>query len=103
MSRTDPRAELVARWLELTREVMPSMAASARWPVRFDHCFMRICLDTAFGAPWTQMIATPAVRTMSAAQLEAAIDVAERVVADPGLLSQLNKNSLSGRQAKAAA
>ena len=59
---------------------------------------MRICLDAAIGTPWTRHVAAPAIRTMSASQLEAAIAVAERIVADPALLPKLNRSSLQGRR-----
>ena len=98
MSRVD-RAAIVARWTELTREVLPEMAAAQRWPIRLDHCFMRVCLDAALGAPWTAAVDRPAVRTMSEAQLGTAIAVAESIVADPGSLSGLNEASLRGRRA----
>ena len=98
MSTID-RASLVARWFVLTRETMPAMAAASRWPVHLDHCFMRICLDAALGAPWTALVAAPAIRTMSGRQLAAAVAVAERCVAAPDLLPRLNARSLAGRRA----
>ena len=98
MSRDD-RAEMVARWNELTREVLPAMAAAQHWPIRLDHCFMRVCLDAVLGSPWTERVAKPAIRTMSTAQLRAAVAVAEGLVADPARLTALNVASLRGRQA----
>ena len=102
MSRDD-RAATVARWTELTRDVLPAMAAAQRWPIHLDHCFMRVCLDAALGSPWTAAIGRPAVRTMSEAQLGAAIVVAESIVADPARLPALNDASLIGRRASRAA
>ena len=97
MSTID-RSSLVARWLVLTRETLPGMARERSWPVQLDHCFMRICLDAALGAPWTQAIAAPAIRNMSEAQLSAAIAVAERCVAVPDDLPRLNARSLAARR-----
>ncbi|MDA9194266.1 hypothetical protein N9P08_03390 [Alphaproteobacteria bacterium] len=39
---------LIATYMHLTKEVLPSMARSDRtdWPVSEDHCFQRIVLDT---------------------------------------------------------
>lgn len=93
----------VARWYELTREALPAMAAEQRWPIRLDHCFMRVCLDAALGAPWTDRVDRPAVRTMSDAQLAAAIMVAETIVAAPSRLTALNEASLHGRRAARSA
>ena len=98
MSRDD-RAAMVARWTELTREVLPAMAEAQRWPIRLDHCFMRVCLDAALGSPWTAIVDRPAVRTMSDAQLAASIAVAGSIVADPDSLLALNEASLRGRRA----
>lgn len=98
MQKADRRARLVARWLELTREILPSMAAAQRWPVRHDHCFMRICLDAAFGTPWTHAVRAPAIRTMTSDQLALAVAIAERVVTEPRLLPDLNARSLAGRR-----
>ena len=98
MSKAD-RAARVARWYELTRDVLPTMAREHPWPIRLDHCFMRVCLDAALGSPWTEQVGRPAVRTMSDAQLDDAIAVAETIVAEPDRLPALNTASLRGRRA----
>ena len=90
-------AALLARWLDLTRRVLPGMAAAEGWPIRLDHCFMRVCLDAAFGRPWHEAIRRPAVRHMSDAELARAVAVAERVAAVPGSLPALNAESLRMR------
>ena len=73
------------------------MAREHRWPIRLDHCFMRVCLDTSLGARWDTLVRRPAIRHLTDAQLEAAIAVAERIVSDPDSLSSLNKASLRRR------
>ena len=88
------QAALLARWLDLTRRVLPGMAAAEGWPIRLDHCFMRVCLDAAFGRPWHEAVRRPAVRHMTEAELARAVAVAERVVATPALLPGLNAESL---------
>jgi hypothetical protein len=93
------RAALLARWLELTRDVLPGMAAAQRWPIHLDHCFMRVCLDAAFGAPWTATVRAPAVRHMTDAQLAAAVGIAESVARHPGVLPALDRASIEGRRA----
>ena len=92
------RDKLVARWLDLTRDVLPKMARRYSWPITFDHCFMRVCLDEALGTPWTTAIARPAIRSMSINQLAAVVGVAEAIVAQPDLLIELNRKSLEGRR-----
>jgi hypothetical protein len=83
------------------------MAAAEGWPIRLDHCFMRVCLDAAFGRPWHEAVRRPAVRHMTAAELARAVAVAERIAAVPSLLPELNAESLrlrgkAGRRPAAA-
>lgn len=93
----DPRAALLYRWLALTRTVLPGMAGPQRWPIRLDHCFMRVCLDAALGRRWDDVVRRPAVRNLTNVQLAAAIGVAERIAAEPALLPGLNVASLRMR------
>ena len=93
----DLRGGLVERWLDLTRRVLPGMACQG-WPIHLDHCFMRVCLDIALGAPWHTVIPRPAIRHATVDQLRRAIAVAERIVADPLALPDLNRSSLAGRR-----
>jgi hypothetical protein len=93
-----PRSILIARWLDLTRNVLPGMAASCRWPISNDHCFMRVCLDASLGAPWHTRVKRPATRHLTITQLKAAIAVAEGINAEPHTLDALNRRSIRWRQ-----
>ena len=93
------REQWVARWLDLTRRVLPGMAGAARWPIRLDHCFMRVCLDHAIGQPWHERVRRPAIRHLSDEELERAVATAERIAADPDVLPGLNEQSLAWRRA----
>lgn len=93
------RAALLARWFALTREILPGMAERHGWPIREDHCFMRVCLDVSLGAPWPSLARAPAYRTLSDAQLARAVAVAEGIAAAPDTLVALNRRSLRGREA----
>ena len=88
------RALLVSRWLELTRQILPEMAARERWPIRLDHCFMRVCLDTAMGQRWDEVVQRPAIRHLTEAELARAVAVAASLVRDPGNLPGLKTESL---------
>ena len=79
----DTRADLTSRWLMLTRQTLPSMAAD---------------LDTALGCRWDRVVRRPAIRNMTDAQLAAAVQVAESIAREPGLLAGLNKASLQLRK-----
>ena len=96
------RERLVARWLDLTWNVLPGMAAAHRWPIRLDHCFMRVCLDNALRRPWHEVVRRPAIHHLELAQLRAATAVAEGIIADPARLPALNRASLDWRRASRA-
>ena len=99
----DGRVHLTERWFALVRHVLPGMAAADHWPIRADHCFMRVCLDVSLGAAWPGVVRAPAYRHLSDAQLAEAIALAERVVTIPDTLSALNARSLGMRQTWRAA
>ncbi len=91
------RAGLLDRWHVLTRQVLPGMAAAQGWPIRLDHCFMRVCLDTSLGVRWDTVVRRPAVRHLTDAQLSRAVHAAERIAADSASLRPLNDASLRMR------
>ena len=94
MPQDSDHSLLVARWFALTRDILPAMAERAGWPIHEDHCFMRVCLDNAFGRPWREAVAAPAHRSMSGDQLAAAVALAETVATDSSRLFALNDASL---------
>jgi hypothetical protein len=80
------REALERRWLELTRSALPAKAAAeGDWPIRFDHCFMRVCLDTACGGRWYDSVPAgkgPAYKRMPEDVLAKAVEVAENIEAE---------------------
>ena len=88
------RQQLQRRWTELTRHRLPAMAADQRWPIRLDHCFMRVCLDHAIGDRWDRVVDRPAIRHLTDEQLARAIAIAERIERQPSVLAELNRESL---------
>lgn len=95
----DPtRAALEARWLELTRAVLPGMAGGREWPVRLDHCFQRILLDAACGGCWYGHIAKrPAYAHAPDEVLARAVALGEAVAEGAADLHALNAQSLRWR------
>ncbi len=91
--------QLRAVWLDLMRRRLPQAAPSRPdWPVRLDHCFGRVILDTVCGRPWREVLAAPAWRSMDAAQLGAAIALGERILRDEADLRALDAASLAMRR-----
>ncbi len=94
----DDRAGLERRWLKLTREILPELAAARRFPVRHEHCFQRILLAAACGGRWADHVAgRPAYRRIDTERLAAAVALAERVTAGEADLDRLNIQSLRWR------
>jgi len=93
-------ADLHNRYLELTNRTLPELAKYRGFPVQFNHCFQRIILDNLFGCCWYDKLdrKSPAYRQLSDEQLEAAIAIAEAIIAQPDkYLIELNQNSLRWR------
>ena len=96
-----PRPALEARWLDLTRRILPGLAAERRWPVRADHCFQRILLDNAFGGVWYDFVPRrPAYAHAEMAALARAVALGEAVAAGTADLADLNRRSLVWRRAR---
>jgi hypothetical protein len=92
------RAAVERDWLELTRSLLPSLAAERDWPVRHDHCFQRILLDAACGGAWYDAVAArPAYKHLDLARLESAVAMARAVAAGEADLHALNARSLAWR------
>lgn len=95
MSQEDP----IARYLTLTREVMPRMARQPeiRWPVREDHCFQRIVLDGISGGVWYDHIPRPAYKHLTEDQAREAVSLCEAIIDGSADLAVLNRQSLVWR------
>ena len=92
------RTELEAEWLTLTRQTLPALAQTRRWPVSADHCFMRIILDAVHGQRWDAVVkARPAYRHIDDDRLHAAVNLAQSIAAGGADLRTLNAQSLSWR------
>lgn len=93
------KAALIARYRRLTGTVMPALAASGRvrWPVRNDHCFQRIVLDTVCGGVWYNHIARPAYRHLTDDQALRVVELCEAIIAGTADLAELNRQSLTWR------
>ena len=79
------RDELVAEYTRLAKDALPARAKEEKWPIRFDHCFMRVMLDCAFGKCWYECLDRKkgsAISQIGDADLAAAVAVGKRMEAE---------------------
>lgn len=93
------RDALKARLLRIAREDFPAAARAGKYPIRLDHCLLRVVYDHLFGAQWQTVLnrKQPAIHQLSVAQLQRAIEIAEAVTADRETCVVLNRESLAYR------
>ena len=92
------RNALEAEWLELTREALPGAARARGWPIRLDHCFMRVLLDHAYQDAWTGHVTKrPAYRHVPDEKLARAVAAGRAVLAGAADLPAMNRQSLDWR------
>ena len=93
-------ADYVSRYIKLTKEVLPRLTQTSgrHWPVRNDHCFQRIVLDTICGGTWYDHISRPAYKHLTRDQALQAVALCDRIISGEADLAQLNKQSLIWRQ-----
>jgi len=91
--------ELVAYYIEMTKETMPQLATTTHknWPVRNDHCFQRIILDTLCGGIWYDHLPRPAYKHLSREQALQAVNLCNDIIAGTVDLVALNRQSLLWR------
>jgi hypothetical protein len=90
---------LIATYMHLTKEVLPSMARSDQtdWPVREDHCFQRIVLDAICGGVWYEHLDRPAYKHLTNNQAQRAVELCHDIAGGQADLQQLNQQSLVWR------
>ena len=92
--------DLRERYLDLVNRRLPAAARQRPYPVRFNHCFARIILDTLFEDVWYRHLAKPAYKHLTTAQLEAAIALGHGFLTDPQTCFRANQASLQYRQSR---
>lgn len=77
----------------------PAAAKAGGYPIRLNHCFLRVVYDNLFGARWQTKLAKgkPAIRQLTDAQLERAIEIGQAVIDDKATCVELNRKSLDWR------
>ena len=59
--------DLIISYMKFAKKVMPSMATDKQlnWPVKYDHFFQRIVLDTICNGCWYDHLKRPACKHLS--------------------------------------
>lgn len=99
MTLPRPETDPIARYLHLTRAVLPALARADRraWPVENDHCFQRIVLDTLCGGVWYDHLRRPAYKHLTPAQAARAVQLCEDLISGTADIRALNQQSLRWR------
>ena len=97
--KTDKPSDLIDHYMHLTKTVLPLMARSGErnWPVREDHCFQRIILDTICGGVWYDHLDRPAYKHLTNDQAQHAVELCQDIADERADLKQLNQQSLVWR------
>ena len=100
--QTNKSQDPIGDYVHLTKNVMPSLALTAErnWPVREDHCFQRIVLDTICGGVWYEHLERPAYRNLTIEQAQRAVRLCRDIIEGSADLWQLNRQSLIWRRKK---
>ena len=94
----DTREELKTELLRIAREEFPRAAREGRYPIRFDHCMLRVVYDHLYGAQWQTVLKKgPAIHQLSEVELKRAIEIAGQVTAEREVCERLNRQSLKYR------
>ena len=97
MTPAQPRtADLVSRYLVLTKEIMPHLARTSHphWPVCNHHCFQRIVLDTLCGGVWYDWLPRPAYKNLTQDLAAKAVNLCNKIILGDIDLVVLNDQSL---------
>ena len=95
MNPIDSKSELKRRLLHIAREEFPAAARADKYPIRFDHCLLRVVYDNLFERQWQTALdpKKPAIHQLSEEELRNAIELAEAVTADRETCVRLNRKS----------
>lgn len=89
--------QLRSQYLNLVNVLLPAVAKSKKYPIRFNHCFARVILDNVVNDIWYKHIEKPAYKRLGRQQLELAIFIGLKMLVDANKAVTYNKLSLQHR------
>ena len=80
-------------------EEFPAAAKAGGYPIRLNHCFLRVVYDNLFGRQWQKVLTSkkPAIHQLSEDQLRRAIEIGQSIIDDKATCVELNRRSLDWR------
>ena len=87
------------RLRQLANVEFPAAAKAGKYPIVFNHCFLRVVYDDVFQDKWQHKLkkGKPAIHQLTEAQLDRAIATGEAMIKDKDLTVKLNQASLEWR------
>jgi hypothetical protein len=100
IDQTKETRDLVDTYMHLTKKVLTQLARGDQhnWPVREDHCFQRIVLDTICGGVWYDHVSRPAYKHLTNDQARRAVNLCQDIVGGRADLNQLNQQTMLWRR-----
>ena len=99
IDQKEETCDLIDNYMLLTKKVLPELARGdeQNWPIREDHCFQRIVLDTICGGVWYDHLSRPAYKNLTNDQARRAVKLCQDIAEGRADLNKLNQQSLAWR------
>lgn len=77
----------------------PAAARAGKYPIIYNHCFLRVVYDNLFGEKWQRVLGDkkPAIHQLDETQLRRATEIGQRLIADRAACETMNRKSLEYR------
>lgn len=99
-SKSPEHTKNLQEFLHYAKNVLPSIASTKKntWPIRHDHCFIRVILDNICNCAWYDSIPSPAYKNLTDEQACAALNLAKQIANESVSLYALNQRSKQWRK-----
>lgn len=89
---------MIEEWKQVVLELVSLAQQNTQmYPVKYNHCFIRIILDQLCQDCWYNHISKPAIYNMTNEQLSKAIELAKVIIKHPEICWVWNMQSLKWR------
>ena len=77
--------------------IFPKLAADYKWPIRLNHCFLRVIYDNVMQEKWSNLLPAPAYKHMTDVEIHKCVLLCEEIRRFPEIMPGLNDISLEYR------